>query len=452
MTPLECRHYLDSFVNYEMINEMDRSVFKLDRVRELLRLFGNPHEKIKCIQIAGTKGKGSTCAFTAFILRQAGYKVGLYSSPHLNDYKERIRVLYPKSNSFSDPFEGKIRDEELCGILEELKDSIDEVRHREDLGRLSFFEVYTAMALYYFHKCDLDFAVLETGLGGRLDATNVVDSLVCGITPISLEHTQYLGNTLAEITWEKAGIIKGRNLNVVTAFQYPEVLEILRKRCQEKEARLFCLGEDFRFELDSFDIHGQLFHVTGLNNEYRRLKTHLLGRHQAENACVAVGIIEALKDLGYPVQEKAVSQGIESTIWPGRFEVVLRNPLVILDGAHNPASMKALVRTVEDVLPHKRITVILGVSVDKDLEGIIGALNAIVNKVIVTRANHPRAYRFSREQIERFWPRGNCLNSENVSQALDMAFNSAGDDEVIVVTGSLFVVGEARETCTSFKI
>ena len=239
--------YLESFINYEKIPSYPyKESLKLERISGFLEIIGNPQLTLKYLHIAGTKGKGSTCAFLTYILRQAGYKAGLYTSPHLSDFRERIRILVPGPNKASD-FEGMVSKERLASIAERLKPAIDSYNKNSAYGPLTFFEVYTAIALVYFEEQNVDFAVLETGLGGRLDATNVVNSLICAITPISYEHADKLGSTLREIAAEKAGIIKSKSSIIVTALQEEEAMRVIEDKCRETGSKLLKIGEDITY-------------------------------------------------------------------------------------------------------------------------------------------------------------------------------------------------------------
>ncbi len=447
MTLLDAKQYLDSFINYEIhLNETPQRIFKLDRMKKLLQALGYPDKKIKSIHIAGTKGKGSTCAFTASILARAGYKVGLYTSPHLCDFKERIRILNPGelSKSSDHAFLGKIEDEQLTNILEEIKDVLETLKVDPKLGRLSFFEVLTAVAIYHFLKGQVDFAVLETGLGGRLDATNTIASLVCAMTPISIEHTQYLGPTISAITREKAAIIKNKNQYAVIAPQVKAAATVIRARCEQLQARVLWVGKDIHYKLVSQNLDGQVFHLKTLKKEYRYLKTKLLGEHQLVNAAVSLGIMESLRDLGFTINDAAIKEGIENAVWPGRFEILKKDPYVILDGAHNPASAQALAKAIQENFPGKKVALILGVSDDKDKSGIAAALNEITRQVLFTKADHPRALWLSEQELQDLFPGMEIVRTENVRRALDMVLKKTFKGEIILITGSLFVIGEAR--------
>src|SRR3989338_3715671 len=309
----EALRYLNSLTNYEQkSNYPYLDSFELKRTEGFLRLLGEPQRGLKCLHIAGSKGKGSTCVFAAYILRQAGFRVGLYTSPHLIDFRERIRILERTKNkeqrTENDDFEGRISKQDIANFIERLKPVIEKYKRNSQYGSLTFFEAYTALAFLYFKEKKVDFAVLETGLGGRLDATNTVDSLACAITPISYEHTDKLGNTLREIVVEKAGIIKSPQSTVhspqkktkdygqstmdyrqivITAPQEKEALAVIRKRCRQIKARLFEIGKDVTCRKTK-----RGFSIKGIFGRYDNLKIRLLGEHQLINAATAVGLVE----------------------------------------------------------------------------------------------------------------------------------------------------------------
>ena len=448
MTPLEAKQYLDSFINYELKPLIPyASSFKLERVTHLFNLIGNPQKSLKIIHVAGTKGKGSTCAFTASILESAGYKVGLYTSPHLNDDKERIRILGFREEDERVAFRGKIKESEFCRLLEGMKPYLETMREKEEGKHLSYFEVYTALALSYFHERQVDFAVLETGLGGRLDATNAVDSFICAITPISLEHTKQLGSTLAAIAKEKAAIIKNQNQLAVIAPQADEAMEVIKERCQEIGVRALLVDQDIHTEFIQENTSGQVFNIKGTIGEYTDLRTRLLGRYQLINAAVSVGIIESLSHLGFPVEAEAIKEGIQNTVWPGRFEIIRQNPPIVLDGAHNGESCRALAHAVQNIFPQRKIILILGLSGDKDKVGICRELNEVASEVVLTKANHPRAIDLIEKESKDLFRNKNVISSANVKEALKIALGRAKRHDVVLVAGSLFVVGEARELC-----
>jgi dihydrofolate synthase/folylpolyglutamate synthase len=436
----ETIRYLNSFINYEKKAVYPyKQSFKLERIKEFLESLGNPQDSLKCIHIAGTKGKGSVCAFTSYILKAAGYRVGLYTSPHLSDVRERMRILNPLSaiRYPADEFEGAISKKKLTDLVQKLRPAIGRYNKNSKYGALSFFEVYTALAFIYFKEKKVDFAVLETGLGGRLDATNAVNSLICAITPISYDHMQKLGNRLSEIAREKAGIIKGERPIVITAPQEKDAMGVIRNRCKETGAKLYAVGRDIIYKKKK-----GVFSVSGVLKEYPGLKTRLIGRHQLVNASVAVGIIEGLQSLGIKVSADSVNKGLRNAVWPGRCEVISRNPAVILDGAQNTASAKALKEALRGDFKYARLILVLGVSKDKDIKGICEELYDLADTAILTRADNPRA---AKPQVLAGYFKGKGIYlTQKVKEAIILAKKLAGKKDLILVTGSLFVVGEAR--------
>jgi len=450
MTFPETIQYLESFINYEKILLYPyKESLRLERINNFLAGIGNPQDSLRCLHIAGTKGKGSTCAFITYILREAGYRVGLYTSPHLSDFRERIRVLShkPQATSHKPPieFEGMISEDELTDLVERLRPAIEKYNQKSKYGPLSFFEVYTSLAFIYFKENKVDFAVLETGLGGRLDATNVVNPLVCAITPISYEHTQKLGNTLTEIAREKTGIIKshrsevtGHRLIVISAPQEDEAMKVVRKRSIEVNAKLFEVGKDIRYKKTD-----RGFEVKGAFGIYPNLSIRLLGEHQIINASVAIGVVEALRDYDIEVGIDALRNGLYNTLWPGRCEVVSRNPLIVLDGAQNVASARVLKQAIEQNFKYQRLFLVLGISQDKDILGICKELDDLADAVILTRANNPRATEPA--ELAKYFTAKPVRLANNVREAKKESLDLAKDEDLILVTGSLFVVGDFRD-------
>jgi dihydrofolate synthase/folylpolyglutamate synthase len=435
MTYHEALAYLDSFINYERLDDYDyKKSMKLDRMRRLADLLGNPHMGIRSVHIAGTKGKGSTAAITHSILKNAGFKTGLYTSPHLISFRERIRIG-----------DELISEDGLCLLLERVKSAVNRMAGE----RPSFFEVYTALAYLYFKEKKADFAVYETGLGGRLDATNIIEPLVVCITPVSHEHTDKLGATLGEIAREKAGIIKSGGL-CVSAPQEEEALAVIRDVCRAKAARLILVGKDIIFEEISSSEAGEVFNIMSPFSEYPRLMSGLLGPHQILNAATAIGIIEALRLRGISVPADAVRDGLRAVRWEGRLEIVGRRPAIILDGAQNAASALTLAQAIKKIFSFRRLILMLGVSKDKDVAGILRGLLPISDSVILTkskvaeRALEPSRIKVWMDKDPAAKPEGVVLTS-SVEEALASARRKAADDDLIVVTGSLFVVGEARK-------
>ena len=423
MTYPQALKYLESLINYERIPEYPyKESLKLERVGDFLALLGNPQEALKSIHIAGTKGKGSTCAFIAYILRYSGYRAGLYTSPHLSDFRERIRIVErQQKRAASSDFEGMIPKKELTRLLKKLKPTIESYNKRSEYGPLSFFEVYTALAFTYFKEKKVDFAVIETGLGGRLDATNTACPIVCVITPISYEHTDKLGSTLSAIATEKAGIIKA-NVTVISAPQEKEARAVIRKRCRQMHAGL---------------------HETGKDIAYKNIKISLIGRHQIVNAAAAIGAVEALSLHGFDVREDAIREGLANTLWPGRCEIVSKNPLIIVDGAQNRASSRALKKTIQDNFTYRKLILILGISRDKDIKGISDELKGLADEVILTCADNPRAS--SPADLKPYFRGKKTYLTKNLKEAKKLALSVSGEKGLILVTGSLFILGEFRK-------
>ena len=431
MTYEESLRYLDSFVNYERRSGYDyKESFRLDRMRRLASGLGNPQKDFKSIHIAGTKGKGSTSAITHAILKEAGYRTGLYTSPHLSSFRERIRID-----------DELISEEDVSRILSRIKDAVDSMK--DDLP--TFFEVYTALAYLYFKERSVDFAVFEVGLGGRLDATNILEPLVSVITPISYEHTDKLGNTLTEIATEKAGIVKANSVCVV-APQEEESLKAIVGICSQRRAKAILVGKDIKFKEITFTDSREIFTVSGMLGDYPRLEMSLLGAHQIVNAATAIGTIEALHFSGFDIDREAVKKGVRGAKWPGRLEVVSRRPYMILDGAQNRASAGALSRAIKRAFKYRKLILVLGVSSDKDIKGILDELLPIADTVILTKAKVPDRAAAPERLEELITSRDKAIFlTQDVGDALVKARSNACAEDLILVTGSLFVVGETRQ-------
>ena len=434
MTYREAVAYLESLIDYERTpaGAAAARVWNLDRTRAMLRSVGDPHLALRCVHIAGTKGKGSTAAMSASILTAAGLRTGLYTSPHLVSFRERIRV------------DGAtIAPEEVVALVAEVRPVLESLDGSE-LGAPSFFEAYTLLGLLYFAQRHVDVAVIETGLGGRLDATNVITPLACALTRIGRDHTLELGSGLAEIAREKAGIIK-QGITVLSAPQEREALEVFQEVCLERHAQLIVVGEDPgpRVSVTQADRERQVLSIRGMRGTYDDLECPLLGEHQAENAVVAVGLVELLANHGIEVGFEAIRSGIKSVGWPGRFQIVSRRPYVILDGAHDELGAGALAATLESVFPSRRILLVLGVGRDKELEPIVDRLCPLADRVILTASSSPRALDAHELQRKVFHRCRHTAAYTPVSLALREAIDQAKRHDIVVVTGSLYVVGEA---------
>ncbi len=440
----EAKRYLDSFVNYEAKLSLAAAPrFDLRRVEALLKELGDPHKKLQCLHAAGTNGKGSVCAFSASILQRLGYKVGLYTSPHLWDLKERIRVL-DSSQRFQKNklLAGQITEEELCDILTDMQPHIEAVRRHAEWGELTFFEVLTAIAFCYFYQKETDFVVLETGLGGRLDATNVAQGKVCGLTPISLEHTQWLGPTLTDIAQEKAAIIKDKIQKVVVAPQSTEAGRVIEDHCHQLGIRPVVIGRDVIYKELKQDEEVIIFSLKTSGRDYPSLRSCLTGEYQMMNAAMAIAMVEALVGAEKMDPEK-VSEALSQTVWPGRFEMIRHHPIIIVDGAHNPSAAQHLARTARKLFPDKKIRLIFGISGDKNRTAVAAELDTIQpEEVVLTQAQHPRAV--PAEDLQGLFA-GKISVTRTVPEAVELALSKAAKDDVIIATGSLFVVAEVKK-------
>ena len=435
----QAEEYLSRLVDYEKIPGVSYASpdYNLKHVEYLLQLLGSPHLCARAIHIAGTKGKGSVAAMVAQVLTASGYNTGLYTSPHLHTLRERIRV---NSNLISEA--------EFAFLMTKLKPYVEIVNNNPDFWKLTYFEVLTVLAFTYFREKQVDFQVLEVGLGGRLDATNVVKPDVCIITPISRDHTEILGDNLDKIVLEKAGIVKP-GCFVVSSPQTEEVSKVLSDVCYRQDVELIQVGKDIVWHSVTNDLHQQSFIVEGREELYR-LTVPLLGDFQVENACTAVASLEVLRSHGFDISVGSIVTGLAKVDWPGRFQILNRSPLVLVDGAHNVASMTRLAWNVKKYFHYERLFVIFGVSVDKDIDGIVRELASLSPQVIVTRSLQPRAA-FPDDIAAKFSEHGfNPQIAENVFQALTSALSMAKDNDLILVTGSLFVVAEALDYAAKY--
>jgi dihydrofolate synthase/folylpolyglutamate synthase len=405
--------------------------FGLSSTENLLSGLGRPHLGLPCLHLAGTNGKGSTGATLAAILTRAGYRVGFFTSPHLVSFRERFVI-------------GR----EMIG-RREVVNLTNRVRSASDPGEPpTFFEFITAMAFVYFAEHGVDLAIMETGMGGRLDATNVASPLVGVITNIAIEHTDYLGRTLAEIAGEKAGIIKP-GLDVVTGEKRPALRELFEKTARDQGGRLYLAGRDFRYRarrdggLDYF----------GLNRTWAGLKLKLAGPHQSRNAALALASLELLEKHGFTVEDQEVREGLLQVAWPGRCEVFPGGPGqadLMLDGAHNPAAARVLAATLTG-LTYRRLHLVLGIMADKDIAGIMAPLLPLADEVYLTRPDYSRAA--SPEVLAKATAgcRAAVFLHRNLSEAMAAARAAADPEDLVLITGSLFTVGEARGVLTGTK-
>lgn len=432
MTYKEAVAYLDSLVNFEKAAGGGYySSFKLERTRYLAMLCGDPHLAIPAVHVAGSKGKGSTATFIHSILREAGLDAGLYTSPHLISVRERIQMGG-----------GPVTEEEFAGLISHLIPAIDEfLKARGD--RPTYFEVCTMAAFLFFKEMRADIMVLETGLGGRLDSTNIVTPLVSVITSLSYEHTAVLGDRLQDIAFEKCGIIK-RGVPAISAAQEDEAAHVIEKVAADRGAPLYIAGRDILFDEISSDTFSQSFDLKTPRAAYKGLSIKLLGSYQVENASLAAAAAEALRAKGFPVTDSSVRDGLANASWPGRLDVAARRPFIILDGAHNRASARQLRRAIEKSFPHRNLYLIIGMMSDKDITGICEELAPPAAGVYVTKSGSCRAEDPSRIKavMERSGKSGAVI-APDISSALALARGRASSEDLILVTGSLYLVGEA---------
>ncbi|MEW6523766.1 MAG: folylpolyglutamate synthase/dihydrofolate synthase family protein [Bacillota bacterium] len=402
----------------------------LERVTRLLELAGRPQDQVRAVHIAGTNGKGSVTSMVASILQAAGYRTGMYISPYLERFTERAGI-----GNEEIPKDTVAR---LVGQLIPLIERMVAEGHEHPTE----FEVVTAMAFLYFAQEKTDLVALEVGLGGRFDATNTVNSLVSVITNISFDHMERLGNTLPQIAYEKAGIIKERGVVVTGATG--AALDVIAGVAREKGAQITIVGRDVTWEEVSSAHTGQVINVRTQRREYLGLELSLLGRHQQANAATAVAAVECLALAGYQVSPRAIFAGLKAAAWPGRLEIMRRDPLVILDGAHNADGARVLALALRDVIPHQRLFLVLGLLGDKCSRDILAELVPLATEVVVTRPLSPRALppeRLAEEVAVLGCP---AVVEEDIGRAVDVALSRAGRADAVCVAGSLYLVGHAR--------
>ena len=421
--------YLYSFVDYSLkhSSELAKADFNLDRMRALMAELGNPEAKYPIIHVAGTKGKGSVSALCASALQAAGYKVGLYTSPHLMDYTERIQI-----NGQAVSHQG------LVDLVEQIKPAAAKV------PRLTTFELTTALGFLYFAQQKVDVAVIEVGLGGRLDATNVVTPKVSVITSLSYDHMAVLGNTLALIAGEKAGIIK-EGVPIVSAPQKDEPLEVLVRIASERNAPFTLVGKDITYKALNHSLDEQTLKISNLE-----FSIPLLGIHQVDNAATAYA---ALKASRLKISDDQIRKGFADVKWPARFEVVRRDPPVIFDSAHNQDSFARLRQALDDYFPNKPVYLIFGASEDKNIPGMFTEMKPKIKKMFVTRADHPRALKpgVIQELARQVEIPNEAAASVEVAFARALEL-SAKDGSIVLSAGSMFVTAEVMQAWNKINL
>ena len=435
--------YIDQFIDYERSPDFARQArfYNLDRITLLLELLGNPHKKLKVVHVGGSKGKGSTAAIIAFVLTHAGYKTGLFTSPHLVTPRERVRI----DGEF-------ISEADVACYIEKLTPAIETVSASE-FGCVSFFEIYTALAFTYFADKATDFAVIEVGLGGRLDATNVVLPVTTVFTTIGLEHTNILGETYTKIAREKAEIIKD-SCPIALAPQHPEAQAVIESVADARNASIVQVKDFERRDTEQSVSTlvrnsegtpiGQQFNVKTHTEHYDQLTLPLLGQHQHGNAMTAIAAIECLKQTGFIISKESVYAGFKNVQWDGRIQRVMSSPMVVLDGAHSPISFSALRCAICESYRYTQATFIVSIMKDKDLVEIGNIISQIADSIIITEVTgNPRV--IPAEIIKNAWS-GICnkiTTYPTPEEAISTALSRANPTDLICVTGSLYLVGEA---------
>ena len=447
----EALDYLYTFIDYSMTRNLRYSAdkFNLERMHDFMALFDNPHLKYPTIHVAGTKGKGSTSALIANALTEEGNKVGFYTSPHLHDFCERIQVDF-----------SPLPHKDMIEIVDLMRPKISQVEE------ITTFELMTAMAFLYFEKMNVDIAVIEVGLGGRLDATNVVNPLVSVITSLSLDHVNVLGDTLAKIAFEKGGIIK-KEIPVVVSPQKDEALLVLNKLASERNAPIYQVGKDYLYAQAAKFLSGQNFYVWPKEDqqavnayidsagredwEPTKLQIPLLGFHQVQNAATAYTTLMVLKERGIKIADQSIRKGFASVEWPGRFEIMNRRPFFVIDSAHNRESALRLRNAVDDYFPGIPVIMIFGASEDKDIDGMLVELLPRVKIVITTKSIHPRAIN-PEDLVSKVNKMGvRAIPTQSLEEAFDLSLKLAGKENLILIAGSIFVAGGMRDIWLDYK-
>ncbi|MDH4239295.1 MAG: bifunctional folylpolyglutamate synthase/dihydrofolate synthase [Phycisphaerae bacterium] len=433
----EALKYLYERTDYEKEKRLRYNVttFNLSRMENLLSLIGNPHKKIPTVHIAGTKGKGSTATMLAKMLEANDYVVGLYTSPHLVHLHERIRVN-----------EKMIRESEMLGLLNRIYAAVEKITKTE---QVSFFEIMTALAFMHFVDVDVDIAVIETGMGGRLDSTNVIRPEVVGITSLSFDHQLQLGETIGSIAKEKAGVFK-RGVPVVTVEQDPEAMRVLKSCATAVKAPLSVTGGDIdfsqRFETSREDGPHTRICLTTPTSKFEHLRVPLHGKHQAINCGLALAMLDKLKSIGYEIDDEKATEGLNDVSLTGRMEMICDDPRIMIDAAHNAASIRALIHAIGQNIPYDSMVVIFGCNSDKDVKGMLHQLQYGADKVIFTRSKSVKA--MSPEDLAEMYTEmcgKMCQTATTLGEALRLAKSAVDREDLICITGSFYLIGQAKK-------
>jgi len=409
--------------------------FNLSRMYRVMSLLGDPHLNYDIVHVAGTKGKGSICAMTASIMKEARYKVGLYSSPHMIDFRERIKV----NNN-------EISRQTLTNYVMKLRPIFNSVE------KISAFEIITAIAFKYFTDQQVEIAIIEVGMGGRLDATNVVQPIVSIISPVSHDHMKILGNTLAKIAKEKAGIIK-KSIPVIISPQKKSAKEEIERIAKRKGSIIIDTSENYEFEQKKYSLEKQSFVIKEKlihpSDTYGPIyEIPLLGDHQINNAITAYACVMRLRKLGYKINESALKNGFSKVEWPGRFEVVCQKPLIIVDGAHNRDSFRKLKNTIKKYLTGKKVILIFGASEDKEVQLMLKIIKPYIDQFIFTKSEHPRAMEI--DKLEKY---ASNIDLENYSiseidNIIPLILRKSLQKKAYIASGSIFIAGAIKQLLT----
>lgn len=404
----------------------------LERISELVKRIGSPDKKLKFVHIAGTNGKGSTCALIANTLTKAGYKTGMFISPYVLEFRERFQI------------DGKmIEKKELASIVEEIYPIVVQMKNEDKI--ITEFEFVFAIALIWYSRQNCDVVVLETGLGGRFDATNIIDTpLASVITSISLDHTAILGNSYEKIAFEKCGIIKPNGITIAYGEQKDGVIDVIRKTANERNNKLFIANTNSVIKKSS-SLDGSKFDFRSDKLNMNDLKIPFIGDHQLKNAATALYTVKALKELGYNISENAIKEGFSTAFFPARLELFKRSPIILLDGAHNPGGAEALSKAIKDNLSDKRKIGIVGMLADKDINTALSMLIPLFDEIITVSPHNPRAMSSEKlaETVSKYCKNVTALN--DYKEAFEKALNDADSSSAIVVFGSLYLAGDMRK-------
>jgi dihydrofolate synthase/folylpolyglutamate synthase len=428
--------YLFERTDYEKEGRLRYNVttFNLNRMGKLLSLLGDPHKKIHTVHIAGTKGKGSTATMLARMLEANGYNVGLYTSPHVVHLHERIAV-----NS------EMVTESQMRGLLNRIYAPVEKMSKTDPP---TFFEIMTALAFMHFVDKSVDIAVIETGLGGRLDSTNVIKPKVIGITSLSIDHQYQLGNSIDSIAEEKAGVFK-RGVPTITVQQEPAAMHVLKARATALKAPFSVTGSDIDFShrFETSREHGPHTRIclTTPTSKFEHLRVPLHGKHQAINCGLALAMLDKLKSVGYEIDSEKAAEGLHKVFLAGRMEMIWNDPRIMIDAAHNAASIKALIHAIGQNVPYDSMVVIFGCNNDKDVKGMLEKLQYGADKVIFTRSNSGKAV--SPEDLAEMYTEicgKMCQTAASLGQALQLAKNAVSKEDLICITGSFYLIGQAK--------